>query len=157
MWIKKQYNFSKKKLFIFKKYYLHNIFVFNDLYRSSRSQMFFEIGVLKNFAIFTTKHLCCILFLIKLQASWPATFVKSNSSTSVFLWILRIFKNTYFEKHCERLLLIHNIYSKDTTCYFYRNKGKRGVILILFKDFPRIFRKASDFIGDSRKYSMKTF
>ena len=27
-------------------------------FRSSRSQMFFEIGALKNFAIFTGKHLC---------------------------------------------------------------------------------------------------
>ena len=37
-------------------------------YRSSRSQMFFKIGVLKNFAMFTGKHLCWSLFLIKLQA-----------------------------------------------------------------------------------------
>ena len=36
--------------------------------RSSRSQMFFKIGVLKNFAIFTGKHLRWSLFLIKLQA-----------------------------------------------------------------------------------------
>ena len=34
--------------------------------RSSRLQMFFKIGVLKNFAIFTEKHLCWSLFLIKL-------------------------------------------------------------------------------------------
>ena len=32
--------------------------------RSSRSQMFFKIGVLKNFAIFTGKHLRWSLFLI---------------------------------------------------------------------------------------------
>ena len=31
---------------------------------SSRSQMFFKIGVLKNFADFKGKHLCWILFLI---------------------------------------------------------------------------------------------
>ena len=37
-------------------------------YRSSRSQMFFKIGVLKNFAIFTGRHLFWSLFLIKLQA-----------------------------------------------------------------------------------------
>ena len=35
--------------------------------RSSRSQMFFKIGVLRNFKIFTGKHLCQSLFLIKLQ------------------------------------------------------------------------------------------
>ena len=36
--------------------------------RSSRSQMFFKISILKNFAMFTGKHLCWSLFLIKLQA-----------------------------------------------------------------------------------------
>ena len=39
--------------------------------QSSRSQMFFKIGVLWNFAIFTVKHLCWSLFLIKLQAFTP--------------------------------------------------------------------------------------
>ena len=33
-------------------------------YRSSRLQMFFKIGVLKNFAIFTGKHMCWSLFLV---------------------------------------------------------------------------------------------
>ena len=37
-------------------------------FRSSRSQTFFKIGVLKNFANFTGKHLCWSLFLIKWQA-----------------------------------------------------------------------------------------
>ena len=36
-------------------------------YRSSRPEMFCKKGVLKNFAIFTGKHLCWSLFLIKLQ------------------------------------------------------------------------------------------
>ena len=36
------------------------------MFKSSLSQMFFKIGVLKNFAIFTGKHLCWNLFLIKL-------------------------------------------------------------------------------------------
>ena len=35
---------------------------------SSCSQMFFKIGVLENFAIFTGKRLCWSFFLIKLQA-----------------------------------------------------------------------------------------
>ena len=36
-------------------------------YSSSRAQIFFKIGVLKNFANFIGKHLCWSLFLIKLQ------------------------------------------------------------------------------------------
>ena len=43
--------------------------------------MFFEIGVLKNFAIFSGKHLCWSVFLIKLQAcNFPvntANFVRT--------------------------------------------------------------------------------
>ena len=58
-------------------YYLTDAFVLllhvitshpHPLWRSSRSQMFFKIDVLKNFANFTGKHLCWSLFLIKLQA-----------------------------------------------------------------------------------------
>ena len=40
----------------------------HPLCRSSRSQMFFKIVVLKDFANFTEKHLACSLFLIKMQA-----------------------------------------------------------------------------------------
>ena len=47
--------------------------------RSSRSQMFFKIAVLKNFAIFARKHLWWILFLINLFN-----------------------KNTYFGKYLSR-------------------------------------------------------
>ena len=36
--------------------------------RSSRSQMFFKIGVLKKLSIFARKHMYLSLFLIKLQA-----------------------------------------------------------------------------------------
>ena len=49
----------------------------DGIIRSSRSQMFFKIGVLKNFAILTGKRLCWSLFLIKVQAS--------GSYTGVFL------------------------------------------------------------------------
>ena len=35
-------------------------------FRSSGLQMFFKIGILKDFAVFTGKHLCWSLFLIKL-------------------------------------------------------------------------------------------
>ena len=43
--------------------------------------MFFEISSLKSFAIFTGKHLGWGLFLMKLQAFRPATFLKSDSNT----------------------------------------------------------------------------
>ena len=37
--------------------------------RSSRPEVFCKKGILRNFAIFTEKHLCRRLFLIKLQVS----------------------------------------------------------------------------------------
>ena len=40
-----------------------------------------KLVVLKNFAIFTRKHLCWSLFLIQLQTSSPATILKGNCST----------------------------------------------------------------------------
>ena len=65
--------------------------VFCAQHRSSRSQMFFKIAVLKIFAIFTGKHLCWSLFLIKLQPWRPTTLLLIDSNTGVFLPILQIF------------------------------------------------------------------
>ena len=74
--------------------------LWNLLCRSSRSQMFFKIGALKTFAIFTAKHLCWSLFLMKLQAWRAATLSKRDSNTSVFLWAAS------FIEHLRWLLLI---------------------------------------------------
>ena len=57
--------------------------LYGGVHRSSRSQMFFKIGVFKNFANFTGRHLCWCLFLIKLLAR-PAT-LKRDCNTGVFL------------------------------------------------------------------------
>ena len=48
----------------------------DDIIRSSRSQIFFKIGVLKKFTIFAGKRLCWSLFLIKLLGFRPATLFK---------------------------------------------------------------------------------
>ena len=44
--------------------------------------MFFKIGVLKNFAIFTGKHLCWSLFLVKMQA-WKRYFCRQKRWATV--------------------------------------------------------------------------
>ena len=54
--------------------------------RSSRFLMFFKRDVLKSFTNFAGKDLCWSLFLIKLQTFRPATLLKKDSSTGVFLW-----------------------------------------------------------------------
>ena len=46
--------------------------------RSSRSQMFFKIGVLKNFPMLAKKHLCSSLFLIKLGPWGPVFLLKTR-------------------------------------------------------------------------------
>ena len=51
----------------------------------SRLQMFFKMGVFKNFANLTGKDLCWSLFLIKLQASRQASLWKGDFNTGVFL------------------------------------------------------------------------
>ena len=49
--------------------------------RSSHSQMFFKLGVLKHFTNFTGKHLFWTLFLIRLQAFYLLKVNNRNSRT----------------------------------------------------------------------------
>ena len=59
-------------------------------YISRRSQMFFRIGALNKFAIFTGKHLCWSRFLIKLPSGLKAP-------TQMFSCeYCKIFKNSFF-------------------------------------------------------------
>ena len=67
--------------------------------RRSRSQKFFKIGDLKHFTIFTGKILCWSLFLINLQAFWPATFLQLYCRTLTQVLSCEyctIFKNSFF-------------------------------------------------------------
>ena len=59
--------------------------------RSSHRRCSVKKRVLNNFAYFTAKHPCWSLFLTKLQAFRPATLLKRDSNTGVFLWNLRNF------------------------------------------------------------------
>ena len=61
-----------------------------------RTQMFFKIRVLRNFSMFTGKHLCCSLFKIKLQALQHATLFKRDFNADVSLLILRDFYDQLF-------------------------------------------------------------
>ena len=53
-------------------------FVMQWCSRSSRSQMFFKICVIKNAAIFTGKHLCCSLLLIEFIKNLICNFIKKR-------------------------------------------------------------------------------
>ena len=88
-------------------------FVFT-LFRSSHRRCFIKKAVLKNFAIFSWKHLCWSLILIKLQGFSSATLSKRDSNTGVFLWLLRNFKEHLFEEH---LRTAASVYSNDLFKY----------------------------------------
>ena len=62
--------FFKLYLYVFK-------YAFRSSFGSTRSEVFFKMGILRNFPKFTGKHLCKDSFLIKLQAL--------GSDTSLFL------------------------------------------------------------------------
>ena len=86
--------------------------------RSSHCQMFFKIGALKNFEIFTGKHFCWwSLFLIKLQAfrCFPvniAKFLRAAFFIEHFMWLLlqMLCFTLYFQKDvAECIVAIHCI------------------------------------------------
>ena len=65
---------------------LYYFFHFESIkFRSSRWQMSIKKEVFKNFAIFTGKHLCWSLFVIKLPAYKPANLLK-ETPTQVFFY-----------------------------------------------------------------------
>ena len=64
--------------------------------------MYFRISVLKNFTMFTGKHLCWSPFFINIQAWRPTTLLKRDSNISFFLWNLR---TPFFTEHMWWLLL----------------------------------------------------
>ena len=74
---------------------------------SSQAQMFFKIGALKNFAHFTRKQLCWSILFIKLLAWRPATLLKRDSNTGVFLWIFGFHIN--FAKFLITFFLIQHL------------------------------------------------
>ena len=74
-----------------------------SLCRSSRWQMFFKIGVLKNFVSFTWKHLSWTLLLIKLQA-W--NFIKRRLLHRCFpVKCAKFLRTPFFTEHLRWLLL----------------------------------------------------
>ena len=64
--------------------------------KSSLSQMFSKIGILKNLANFIGKHQCWSIFLMKFQAWRPATLIKETPTRVFSCEICEIFKNTAF-------------------------------------------------------------
>ena len=94
---------------------LQEIFI---IFRSSRTQMFFKTGVIRNFTIFTGKHLCWSLFLIK--NNFISTLSQKRLQHMWFLWKLW---NFY-----EHLFLWNT--SVDCLCQFDKELLNDGHLLI---------------------------
>ena len=94
----------------------------------SRLQMFFKIGVIKKFAIFTGKHLCWRLFLIN--------FVKRRLQHRCFAVNISKFLRTAFFIEHFRWLLLQMLYKKDVP----KN----------FANFTRMHRYRSPFLSSCR-------
>ena len=78
------------------------IFILFEIeYRSSRLQLFFRIGALKNFANFTGKNQYRSLFLLRLKKETP---IQVHSCE-----ICEYFKNTVFTEHLWWLVLFMKI------------------------------------------------
>ena len=72
-----------------KKQLLTGVLKLFEKIKSSHQQMFFKIGVLKNFALFTGKHLCWNFFLIKLQVCNFLVNIAKFLRTAFFIKRLR--------------------------------------------------------------------
>ena len=95
------------KIFPCKCWEKFNVWMNNFALRYSEAavhRFFFKISFFKNFAIFTEKHMGWNLFLKKLLVWRAATWLKRGSNTGIFLWVLRIFKSSFFMEHLWWLL-----------------------------------------------------
>ena len=75
-------------------------------YRNSRSQMFFKVGVLKNFAIFIGKRLCWSLFFYQSCRPEASNFLKKETPAHLLsceYW--EVFKNSFLIEQLWWLLL----------------------------------------------------
>ena len=103
----REYKYSNTKMIpinIKQNYILPHLIQFNEQYcssllfemtfRSSRSQMFFKIGVLKIFAIFTGKHPC-----------WNNSIKKRLQLRVFSMNIAKNFKTAFFIEHLHWLFL----------------------------------------------------
>ena len=99
--------------------------------------MFYKKGVLKNFAIFTRKHLCQSLFLC-------CNFIKKETlAQGFFCEFYKIFKNTFFTEYLwmtafvlQQLLALYFeiIYSSQLSSFETPLVGKK-ISSIYLKDF----------------------
>ena len=82
----------------------------DDIIRNSRSQMFFKIGVLKNFAVFTGKYLCWSLLYNKVAGL-------KDSYTGFPMNIVKFSRAPFLTEHLWWMVFYYLIASRSVT-YF---------------------------------------
>ena len=93
--------------------------------KSSRSQVVFKIGILKNFAIFTGEHLCWTLFLMRPEtfSLKACNFIKKRLQHRYFLVnIVNFLRTAFFIEHLQWLLLK----SCSLICRLWTSVAKRS-------------------------------
>ena len=80
--------------------------ILNDIFRSSRLELFCNKVALKTYAEFTGKHLFWSLLLMKLQAGSACNFIKKRLQYRCFpLDFMKFSRTPILKSICERLLL----------------------------------------------------
>ena len=130
----------------------------SDKFKSSRSQMFFKIGVIKNFADFNWS-----LFLIKFQGQ-ACNFIKKRLQNRCFpVKFAKCLNTPFFTEHFRWLLPLVEIQKK---CTILNSEGlKRGTkrlnvkntqILHFAQSFQPVFTCPNSRTKTERHYKNKT-
>ena len=101
------------------------------IFKSSRSQMFYKIGILKHLAKFTWKHLRPVTLLIETPAQMSSREFCENLKTSFFkehLWTTPsgFYRNQVFSifgNLLSNLLIVMNIMSNGKTIHCETNEN----------------------------------
>ena len=64
-----------------------------NVYQYRSNHVFFKTGVLKNLPVFTEKHLCLRVFLIKLQASFSRIWTEYGEIRSISPYSVQMREN----------------------------------------------------------------
>ena len=113
-------------------------------FRSSLSQMFFKIGVLKNFIIFTGKHLCRSLFN-KDTGLKACNIIKERLQRKCFPVNIGKFQRTFILKIIwERMLLEVRSSQNGKYGIFQLHTTLKVIFFILFTFFIYLLKRWSN-------------
>ena len=107
---------------------------------------------MKNYTKFTGKYLCWSLFLMNIQDLKPAPLLKSDYSKDVFLWLCKVFKNTYFVEYLQTAAskpVIYQVYILFSEVRSKEEEEYKNYLRITSECFDELFVFVKD---DTTKY-----